>query len=46
MARYIVTEKDKIVRTDTYLVRVECENGEILSDLEPRRLFPLSKPNE
>ena len=46
MARYIVTEKDKIVRTDTYLVRVECENGEILSDLEPRRLFPLSNPNE
>lgn len=44
MARYIVTDKDKIVRTDTYLVRVECENGEVLDSLEPRRLFPVSNP--
>lgn len=44
MARYIVTDKDKIVRTDTYLVRVECENGEVLENLEPRRLFPVSDP--
>lgn len=44
MARYIVTDKDKIVRTDTYLVRVECENGEVLDGLEPRRLFPVSNP--
>lgn len=44
MARYIVTDKDRIVRTDTYLVRVECESGEVFEDLEPRRLFPITDP--
>ncbi len=45
MARYIITDRDRITRTDTYLVRVECENGEVLSDLEPRRLFPVTAPD-
>ena len=40
MARYIITKNDKITRTDTYLVRVECENGTAYEELEPRRLFP------
>lgn len=40
MARYIITDKDKITRTDTYLVRVDCADGNVLCDLEPRRLFP------
>ncbi len=42
MARYIVTDKDKLERTDTYLVRLICEDGTELCELEPRRLFPFS----
>jgi len=42
MARYIITENDRIVRTDTYIVKVECEDGTVFENLEPRRLFPLS----
>ena len=42
MSRYIITDKDKIIRTDTYLVNVECENGDVFTDLEPRRLFPIT----
>ena len=38
--RYIVTDKDTIIRTDTYLVKIECEDGTCLEGLEPRRLFP------
>ena len=45
MARYIITGKDKIIRTDTYLVNVECENGDVFTDLEPRRLFPITDLN-
>ena len=46
MARYIITANDKITRTDTYLVKVECANGTVFSDLEPRRLFPISHLNK
>ena len=42
MARYIITDKDKITRIDTYLVKVECTDGQVFESLEPRRLFPLS----
>ena len=45
MGRYYITEKDKITRTDTYLVRVECEDGTVFENLEPRRLFPVSDLN-
>ena len=45
MSRYIITDKDKIIRTDTYLVNVECENGDVFTDLEPRRLFPITDLN-
>ena len=45
MSRYIITDKDKIIRTDTYLVKVECENGDVFTDLEPRRLFPITDLN-
>lgn len=44
--RIIIGRKDRIVRTDSYLVRVELEDGSVLEDLEPRRLFPYTKPNE
>lgn len=47
MARYYVDPKnDKIVRTDLYLVRLEKANGETVEELEPKRLFPFSNPEE
>ena len=42
MTRYIITDNDKITRIDTYLVKVECADGQVFESLEPRRLFPLS----
>ena len=33
------------MRTDTYLVRVESCDGRVLENLEPRRLFPYSFPD-
>ncbi len=42
MSRYIVTKNDKIVRTDTYLVKLVCCDGNVIADLEPRRLFPMT----
>lgn len=38
--RYIVTDKDSITRTDTYLVKIDCADGNCFDNLEPRRLFP------
>ena len=47
MARYYVDpQKDKIVRTDLFLVRLEKANGETVEELEPKRLFPFSNPEE
>ena len=47
MARYYVDGKtDRIVRTDLYLVRLEKGDGEVIEDLEPKRLFPFSNPEE
>ena len=47
MARYYVDPKnDKIVRTDLYLVRLEKADGEVVEELEPKRLFPFSNPTE
>ena len=43
--RYIITAADKIIRTDTYLVRVECADGTCIENLEPRRLFPHTDVN-
>ena len=46
MARYFVDPKnDKIVREDLYKVRIEKANGEVVSDLQPKRLFPFTRPN-
>ena len=47
MARYYVDpQKDKIVRYDLYLVRLEKSDGEVIDELEPKRLFPFSNPDE
>lgn len=45
MERYMVKREDKILRTDTYLVRIETADGQTFEDLEPRRLFPFSDPD-
>ncbi len=46
MSRYIVTAEDTVIRTDTYLVKVETAGGQVFDELEPRRLFPMSYPDK
>ena len=47
MERYFVDPKcDKITREDLYLVRLEKADGEAISSLEPKRLFPFTRPSE
>lgn len=43
--RILIGKRDRIIRTDTYLVRVETCDGKVLEDLEPRKLFPYSLPD-
>ena len=45
MARYMIKKEDRILRTDTYLVRIEAADGQVFEDVEPRRLFPFSDPD-
>ena len=45
MGRFLVGKSDRVIRTDTYLVRVEGHDGRIFEDLEPRRLFPFTAPD-
>lgn len=45
MERYMVKNQDRILRTDTYLVRIETADGQVFEDVEPRRLFPFSDPD-
>ena len=43
MARiYIDKYTGSLDRTDLYLLRLTLKNGEIIEDLEPRRLFPFT----
>lgn len=47
MARYYVDpQKDEIIRTDLYLVKLIKSDGEVIEELEPKRLFPFSNPEE
>ena len=43
---YVDPQRDRILREDLFLVRLEKENGEILRELEPKQLFPMTRPNE
>lgn len=45
MKRYLISKHDRIVRIDTYLVRVETYDGKVFEELEPRRMFPYTFPN-
>ncbi len=42
---YIDKTNGKIERTDLYLVKLIGDDGTVIENLEPRRLFPLSDPN-
>ena len=47
MARYFVDPKtDKIIREDVYKVKLIKGDGEELSALQPKRLFPFTKPDQ
>lgn len=47
MARYFVDpQKDKIIREDLYKVTLEKGDGETLTGLQPKKLFPFTRPNE
>ena len=41
----MIKNEDRIIRTDTYLVRIESAEGQVFEDVEPRRLFPFSDPD-
>ena len=43
MARIYVTDKDKIEVCENNLVNLTTESGEVFENLEPRRLFPVSR---
>ena len=45
MAFFIDGPEAKIIRTDDTLVELHIYRGEVYTDLEPRRLFPLSGLN-
>ena len=45
-ARIYITNKDEITVNENNLVNVTLQNGEFLEKLEPRRLFPVSKPDD
>ena len=47
MARYFVDPKtDKIVREDVYKVKLIKGDGEEIADLQPKRLFPFTRPDQ
>ena len=44
MRYYIDKYTGKLERTDVYLVRLIKNDGTVIEDLEPRRLFPFTNP--
>ena len=42
---YVDKYTGRIERTDLYLVRLTMKNGDVYENLEPKRLFPFSKPD-
>ncbi len=44
--RYYVTDKDEITVNENNLVNLKMKDGVFLEQLEPRRLFPVSRPYE
>lgn len=46
MSRRFLTADDRILRAENNLVHLQCADGEALESLEPRRLFPINRPDE
>jgi hypothetical protein len=46
MSRRYVTKEDNILHDENNLVHLHCADGEVYESLEPRRLFPINRPNE
>jgi len=44
--RYYVTDKDEITVNENNLVNLKTKDGRLFEQLEPRRLFPVSRPSE
>ena len=44
--RIYVTKNDKIEKEENNLVTLTLESGEVISTLEPRRLFPVSREDK
>lgn len=46
MSRKYVTKNDCILEAENNLVHLQLADGEQYESLEPRRLFPINRPNE
>lgn len=44
--RIYVTKNDKITVNENNLVNLSLQNGDVFEKLEPRRLFPVNRPDE
>ncbi len=46
MDRRYVTKDDSVIAAENNLVHLSCADGERFENLEPRRLFPVNRPDE
>ena len=46
MERRYITKEDKITASENNLVNLSFDGGESFENLEPRRLFPVNRPDE
>lgn len=46
MSRIYLSSADKVEVYENHLVKVTLSSGEVMEALEPRRLFPISNPDE
>lgn len=46
MERIYVTKDDSVITAENNLVHLSIKGGERFEDLEPRRLFPVNRPDE
>lgn len=46
MERRYITKEDKITASENNLVNLSLSSGESFENLEPRRLFPVNRPDE
>lgn len=46
MSRIYLSSSDTVEAYENHLVKLTMQNGAVLSALEPRRLFPVSRPDD